>query len=501
MDRHRDSVDRTAPRWPRLAGHAVPDGLNRESPMKDAHGMSTEQNSAPPRHSTPSSVVTRLCSRLTWEPAPLAPGAFKSPLAVLVTLAFIPRALVFFFGRPYLFHDSNGYRALAHTLIHGDYSDYIGVRTPGYPLMLALFANNVDVTRVVQLLIGLSITILLFFTALRLTGRPWAAFVAGALYGLNLQQIYHESAILSETLATGLLITTVWLITLILVGHSRYVRVQVIALGLACAALVLTRPAFLLVPVVALCAVWPVFSRRIVLICAVLVPSVLLLCAWSMFNWYQIGQFTPSTITGPSLLTHSLTWIPDADAKYADYRDAYAQLRQEQPTIEPTVWALGGAVSNHTHRSLPSVYREMTPLAVSLIAAHPAPYAINVAQGAAWFWRGTGRGSMPWRTASGPLSLAWLGQKLLFFIASGMLFLLCAVVTAICLLGGNRPGSGVRRAWCSISLLVIVACATQALAEFGGNARYGMPLQPLWGLALVVWFSLSLEGWRRHKMD
>src|SRR5665647_1623063 len=85
-----------------------------------------------------------------------------------------------------------------------------------------------------------------------------------------------------------------------------------------------------------------------------------------------------------------------------------------------------------------------TPLAVSLIASHPAHYAGTFAKAAAWFWKGVGRGSMPWRTASGPLSLAWLGQKLLLFIASGMLFLLTAILTALCLLRRDRPGTRVR---------------------------------------------------------
>lgn len=434
---------------------------------------------------------------MTWEPASTAPGAFKLPFAILIALAFIPRALVLVFTRPYFQPDSSGYQALAHAFLHGDFAGYDGIRTPGYPLFLALFANNDEVTRIAQLLIGVAITGLLFFIALRLTGRPWAAFVAGALYGFNLQQVLTESTILSETLATGLLVVAVWLLSRPLVGRSSYPRAQLIALGLVCAALALTRPVFVFVPIVALCAVLPVLRRRLVVVLAVLVPSVVLLCAWSMFNWYQIGQFTPSTITGPTLLTHSLTLVPDASNKYADFRDAYLEMRKQQPGVEPSEWALANTVSEETNRSLPRVCEEMTPLAVSLIASHPAHYAGTFAKAAAWFWKGVGRGGMPWRTASGPLSLAWLGQKLLLFIASGMLFLLTAILTALCLLRRDRPGTRVRRAWCSIGLLVIVSCVVQALTQYGSNARYGVPLQPLWGLALVVWVSLWIDGQRQ----
>ena len=459
--------------------------------------MSPPEDSASPSVAALRFFAHGLCRLVNWEAAPRTRGAHRLPLAILMALALVLRALVLVFTRPSLAADSTGYQALARALTSGDFSGYDGIRTPGYPLFLAVLGNNVDAARLAQLVMGIAITAMLFFTALRLTGRPWAAFTAGALYGLNVQQVYFESIILSETLATALLVTVVWLISLTLLPPSERLLPQLIALGLASAVLALTRPAFAFVPVIALWAVLPVHRRKLTLVLAVLIPGVVMLCAWSAFNWYQIKIFSPSTITGPAMLTHSLDLIPGADPKYAHYRDTYLRLSAERGGVGPSEWLLARTLAKETQRSLPSVSEAMTPLAISLIMAHPAHYAGNVVRGAAWFWKGTGRGSMPWRTPHTPLSLVWLGEKLLFFIASGILFLATAVVSLVGYLRGNRSSSLVSRAWCSVSLLVIVSCITQALTQYGANARYGMPLQPLWSLALVVWLSLWFESSRK----
>ena len=89
---------------------------------------------------------------------------------------------------------------------HADLTGYEAVHAPGYPAFVALAAGSLKDVQVAQLLFGLLTTALLFLLAMRLTASPVAAFVAGALYGFNILQVQLEAAIMTEALATALLV-------------------------------------------------------------------------------------------------------------------------------------------------------------------------------------------------------------------------------------------------------------------------------------------------------
>ena len=69
----------------------------------------------------------------------------------------------------------------------------------------------------VQLLLGLVTTMLLFYIGWKLTGKPWFGGLIALCHTLNLGQLFFESNLLTESLTTFLLVLTmagvlVWLL-------------------------------------------------------------------------------------------------------------------------------------------------------------------------------------------------------------------------------------------------------------------------------------------------
>lgn len=145
--------------------------------------------------------------------------------------------------------DSDEYLAAAHNiLVHGHFADPL--RTPGYPLLLAiifLLRGTQDLTAVVFVQAGLLLaaTFELYLLAVRLSRRVWLACALAALFGANLLVIDWEYSIRPEALAIWTLITLFLLIERLLVALRTRTLLAVAAL-LFCA--IMVRPVDILLP-------------------------------------------------------------------------------------------------------------------------------------------------------------------------------------------------------------------------------------------------------------
>ncbi len=136
----------------------------------------------------------------------------------LILASAASRAVILASSAVQLTPDSPGYRDLASNLLHRNLADDPGERTPVYPTLLALCGLHLDAVRLVQMALGLCITAALFSLAWRTTHRAPVATLAAACYGLSISAILHENAILTETLATALIVAVVCLIAAIFDG-------------------------------------------------------------------------------------------------------------------------------------------------------------------------------------------------------------------------------------------------------------------------------------------
>lgn len=441
----------------------------------------------------------QVLDRLFVEPRPEVPARWQRWLIVLLALCTAVRLPVGLLATPLLFPDSSGYSEMASMLLHGDWTGYEAVRTPGYPALMALLAGNVHAVMVVQLLLGLVTTALIFWAAIRLTGSCAAAFVAGSLYGLNVTQVQFEATILSESLASALIAATVTFGVLAILEPGPRPRARLLTLGLVAAAAVLTRPALALIPFIAALFVVSARPSKVRTAALVLGPTVIAVLGWSAFNYYSVSSFSPTSITGVALYTHVRDFVQEAPPKYSDIAEVDKSLARDEAGSRPTEWRVARALALREGRSIPEVSSEMLGLSTYLLQRHPAHYIRTTAAAAAGFWKGMGRGDVRWKDPWGIVQAIWTTEKLTMFIAMGVAFMATLVVAVLRWRSILHRVRG--RAWLFLAVVVVLSCLFQAMSLYVGNARYGVPFQPVYGLFVVVFVNEFIRLWRTSRLS
>ena len=244
-------------------------------------------------------------------------------LAVVAAIAALTNFIYFFLCRAdFFFPDSFTYLAPARNLLRG--LGFFGgpgvvetMRTPGYPLLLALFGTSVLPVIVLQHLLNVALVAGVYLVTRRRISRP-AALVAALLLAIDAPTIHVANKILSETLFTAVLF-----VVFLLALDARHV----IATGALTGALVLIRPvAIAYFAVLAAYFVWRrVRSKQIA---AFICVSLALPLGWALRNAYHTGVFTVASISGTNLLAFRAAGVL-AILDGGNFDDALARRRAE----------------------------------------------------------------------------------------------------------------------------------------------------------------------------
>src|SRR5688500_9025044 len=251
-------------------------------------------------------------------------------LLTLIAASVLIRVWAPFPDQPVKVPDSGTYVTAARDLISGDFSQGLGRRTPGYPLLIAAVGEHPRAMMLAQMTLGVLTSALLFAITLRMTGQPVLGFAVGLLHNLNLQQLFLEGVLATETLSTAMAVLTVTALLLLLHGirSGRESAARVLAVGALAAAAILVRPQFILfgflLPASVLHAASGVrcpSARAIALAALVAAPMVAAVLGWAAIVYVKVGHFTMSTQSGFGLVNHSIFFIEHAPARYAHVRD------------------------------------------------------------------------------------------------------------------------------------------------------------------------------------
>ncbi len=416
--------------------------------------------------------------------------------------------------------DSPGYAALADNLLRRHLADDPGERTPIYPLFLALFGLHLPLIRLAQMALGIGITAALFWLAWRVTRNARIAALVAACYGLGITAVLHEDAILTETLATALLVALAFLIYQVERASAQYGSVtgdspvaagfpacrrisqakayatRTCALGTVAGLIGLTRPLYAFLPVVLILpfvlmrrfgGTWRAIASGI---CLTLLPAFLLLGGWSAYNAARFDTFAPTVLTGYNLSNHSGGFIEDAPERDALLRDIYLKYRAE--TIAETgshvttIWAARPEMLARTGLTNAQLSQALASLSLRLFVHQPVRYAESVAGSWLRFWNSPG--DWRWQGADNTVvgsivGALWMAQRCGLIVVNALFLLL--MTGAVC--------SRRLRAWWQPSPLLVTLCAVvwatsvvQALLESGSNTRFGVPTQPLVVFVVIV---------------
>ena len=426
--------------------------------------------------------------------------------AGIVTLvALLQRIGLYLIYGPVSYNDTGSYRRLAEAILAG-WDRYDGTRVPGYPIFLAVFGSDRGVYAV-QLIIGLLTTLLFFYIGWRLSGRAWFGALAALAHTLNLQQLFFEADLLSETLTTFLIASVLAGMIWLLAEREHQSAssppwgVLLVAglVGLAGGLAALTRPLFVFLPLwAAFCLLILRPARRGVRWGAALTTGLVgmaLVGAWVTYMHQHLNRWALTTMTGYHLVQHTgifFEYVPD---EYAAIRDTFLQYRDQRiaETGSPgnAIWDAIPALTQASGLSFFDLSDQLARISIQLILRHPLLYLKNVAEGWVWFWKA------PVYWSAEALGPTWLAKPAAALIAveRGLL-----VIANLALVGGSLvlalAWKRVPRAlkmnaflWSSLSFIWLTSIA-QTLLDHGDNPRFLVPVQTL-VVVMVLWWGLQ----------
>src|SRR4030042_3086614 len=173
---------------------------------------------------------------------------------LVFAVSVISRLFIIFLYQPVAYSDTPSYRRLAEAVLRG-FVRYDGTRTPGYPVFLALVGSDQHVG-LVQLLLGMVTTFLLFYIGWKLTDKPWFGGLIALSHTLNLGQLFFESNLLTESLTTFLIISTMAGVLIWFFVPKKHNLWLAFLIGLISALTLLVRPLFIYLPFFLLIFLW-----------------------------------------------------------------------------------------------------------------------------------------------------------------------------------------------------------------------------------------------------
>lgn len=464
------------------------------------------------------------------------PAGWRSPgLAAVMVVFFglLERAFLWRFYGPAYFGDSATYWRLAN-LIRESWSSYDGTRVPVYPYFLRLVGSDSTVY-LLQLGMGLAITLGFFYIGWRITHNAWFAALAAMVHQLNLGQLFFEANILTETMATFWVLVA---LVAFVYGMDKPGRGRAwvsCLMGIVSALAVLTRPVFMILPPwLGLWMIltwqkepwpqwkwgdlWPSFfawmrfigksiRRQWLPLAAFFLPVLGLVLGWMAFIHTHYHDWTLSTMTGYHLVQHTGAFFEYVPDRYAGLRDVYLEYRDQRieqyGTQTNTIWDAIPPMMQASGLTFYDLSRTLTRISIDLIRQHPDLFLRSVAQGWWLFWRAP----VYWLPEALKIPAPLIGD-----VAS--LITVIVLIQRIVLFGVNlvfiifpllipflgrfyrsqniQLEDSTRWIWSILLGLVWLSSFLQAILDHGDNPRFLIPLQSI--ITLWILWQITFGG-------
>jgi hypothetical protein len=423
----------------------------------------------------------------------------------LLLLGVLLRAWLWFSYEPISYGDTGSYMRLGEALKDISFSGYDGTRVPGYPAFLALLDLQPDRVWLVQMLLGLMISMLLYWITWRTTNSMVLGFVVGALYNLIPGQFLFEANLLTETLTTFFVVLSLCLFVCFTRVRSPAWRYGlVLLLGVAVSMVGLIRPLFFPLTIWFLPFVWLAaygdWKKKLLFVALYSLGPLVLQGSWLVYMKQHYHVISPTAMAGYSLVQHTGEYFEFLPDEYASIRDTYIRFRDAQIAARGVqtnaIWEAIPEISEASGLGFYELAREMQRLSWWLIRHHPDLYLKNVIAGWISFWKAP----VYWRPeavqsvfAMGILSgMAIVGRGI--SLLANFLFLVFSALVAASAKWRRRLHFDLISM--AVGGMIWMISILQTLLDHGDNPRFLVPLQVL-VLYLVV---RSLWFWSKGRV-
>jgi len=374
----------------------------------------------------------------------------------------------------------------------------LGIRTPVYPLLIALCGLNPWVICLAQSILGVASSLMIFEMAFRRTHHALFSLLIGIACSLTPEVLVYESSVMTEALTNFLLVASLWLIT----RYDRDGETNIwypMALGITVALAGLTRPLMLcLVPVYFLFLAPPwrpaqiLHREYIKKALSFVLPAVVIIFGWCGLIYFNTGSFTPTTLAGHNLMDQVDPYVELAPERFAVLRDAWIEARSYNKhfpnrNANPVFDGAVPEVERQTGKTKTEVWHEYQSLALYLATHHPLIYLRRAEQGWIQFWSEPTLDEVVWPDVS-TITPGQILMTLMDFLVREVeaVFLILALISLPCALVRLKVFTKLEYLTFAIALWVSVFAS---LTEYGENRRFCVPFY------MLIVYTLMTRAW------
>lgn len=332
----------------------------------------------------------------------------KHKLLFVLFLMFIVliRVVLFVSSEPRMAGDTSGYERLAVHILELSFGDYDGERSPGYPLVIALAGVNYNTVMLVQMVMGVLLSLALLKIAYVLTNSVYLSLACGLFPSLYFPILYFETVMLTEITAV-LCVALSFLFFLLFQRSGSSGRSQawwIFLAGITSSMAALNKPILITIP---LCfglylafkggKVLDILSKpKFFSLAAFAAPVILLVGGWVFIIHSSTGQLGLTTATGFSLMGRAddlIAHMPESSPNIENYdllKEIYLSEREKnQGDKWSTIWAARKVMQDRTGLKYHELANLVRKMAIATIANAPLKYVREAIKGYVRFWRPT----------------------------------------------------------------------------------------------------------------
>lgn len=255
----------------------------------------------------------------------------ENPIRNIVFFGILLRAFFFliFYTSVTIFPDSEGYIELSKLISNFNLNGYHGLRSPGYPLIIAFFNQDLYYVVFFQFCIGISSTVFWYKTLINFKFSLKSSFIVTIFLGSFIHIFFYETNILVESLVLFFISILFYLISDNILERLTF-RI-LIGLSLFFGVLVLIKPFYAFLPfllfaflIIKKPSLKTVFSKNVIL----LVFSLIAYYGWSYVNKINTGYFAPTSYYGLTNAQNCVYFAEKTPKEFDWISKPYVQYRE-----------------------------------------------------------------------------------------------------------------------------------------------------------------------------